>query len=284
MHDMRSIKGHVVSRHLPIEDAPFACLVCQVKYADSPSLDKHVLTDVHRARMAFRPDFAGISIRRQPRTLSTDGMNPDAMPIPMADNNHQQHPLPFSHKKPTRSLLVSCRKPLPTIQLQEADSLPIIQQQEADPLSTGQLQEADPLPTGQPQEVDSLPTGQPQEANPLPTVQPQEADPLPTVQPREAEALTTVQPQAESLAPVQLQAGSLNAVRPLPTADPPSGNCPCRSCNWRDGRSGGYADWGYERDPVALRHVACSPSSGAQEGPRRHPSFSGRHALSFRES
>ena len=172
MHDMRSIKGHVVSRHLPIEDAPFACLVCQVKYADSPSLDKHVLTDVHRARMAFRPDFAGISIRRQPRTLSTDGMNPDAIPIPMADNNHQQHPLPFSHKKPTRSLLVSCRKPLPTIQLQEADWLPIIQLQEADPLSTGQLQEADLLPTGQPQEVDSLPTGQPQEANPLPTVQP----------------------------------------------------------------------------------------------------------------
>ena len=176
-------------------------------------------------------------------------MNPDATPLHMADSNCLWTPVASSHALvpeawstlptiqpqeadppptiqpqiadllPTGQLQEAY--PLPTVQPQEADPLPTIQLQEADPLSTGQLQEADPLPTGQLQEADLLPTGQPQEANLLPTVQPQEADPLPSVQPWEADALTTVQPQVESLAPVQLQAGFLNAVRPLPTADPP---------------------------------------------------------------
>ena len=216
MHDMRSVKGHVVSRHLPIEDAPFACLVCQVKYADSPSLDKHFLTDVHRACMAFRPDLAGISVRRQPWTLSIDGMNPDATPLPMADSNQF-----WTLVASSCALVPEASNTLPAVQPREADSPPTVQLQGADPLPTGQPQEADLLPTGQLQQADLLPTGQPQEADSLPTVQPQEADPLPNVQPLEADVLTTVQPQVESLAPVQLQAGFLNAVRPLPTADPP---------------------------------------------------------------
>ena len=187
-----------------------------MKYADSPSLEQHVLTDVHRVRMAFRPDLAGISVRYQPWILPTDGMNPDETPFPMADSNHFWTPVASS-----RALVPEASSTLPTIQPQEADSLPTIQPQEADPLPTGQPQEADSLPTGQLQPADLLPTGQLQEADSLPIVQPQDADPLSTVQLREADVLTIVQPQAESLAPVQLQAGFLNAVRPLPTADPP---------------------------------------------------------------
>ena len=58
-HDLRSMKGHVVARHLELEEAPFFCRVCHLKFLEGADWAKHANSSSHRVRVMVCPSALG---------------------------------------------------------------------------------------------------------------------------------------------------------------------------------------------------------------------------------
>ena len=63
-HDQRSVKSHVISKHLAIEEAPFHCTLCRAYYVDEAGWIKHAQGAAHRARIFFCPERARTCLGR----------------------------------------------------------------------------------------------------------------------------------------------------------------------------------------------------------------------------
>ena len=86
-NDIRGVKGHVVARHLGVEEAPFHCTLCTVKYTESGPWVKHANSDGHRARVFLMPAQAANALGRSEWDLRTSGQDADARPWGTDESN-----------------------------------------------------------------------------------------------------------------------------------------------------------------------------------------------------
>ena len=78
-HDLRSIKGHVVARHLALEEAPFFCRVCNVKFLAGEEWAKHANSASHRVRVMVCPSPLGqTALGRSEWEFRSEGPNAHA--------------------------------------------------------------------------------------------------------------------------------------------------------------------------------------------------------------
>ena len=78
-NDLRAIKGHVVSRHLELEEAPYFCRLCHLKCYAAEEWVRHANSVAHRLRVMVSPSSVSKNtLGRSSWELNLEGDNPDA--------------------------------------------------------------------------------------------------------------------------------------------------------------------------------------------------------------
>ena len=77
--DQRALQAHVVTRHVPLEEAPYFCRVCHIKYVLADDWVRHANSNSHRVRVMVCPSPGGQTpLGRGSWALSLTGPCPDA--------------------------------------------------------------------------------------------------------------------------------------------------------------------------------------------------------------
>ena len=88
--------AHVLARHVPVEEAPFHCVLCAVKVDDFATMKAHISSARHRARLSMADDeAAATSLGRGLWVYHDEGLGADATALPIGESSrywrlHQQ--------------------------------------------------------------------------------------------------------------------------------------------------------------------------------------------------
>ena len=80
----KNMPAHVLARHVPVEEAPYHCVLCALIVEDFASMKSHISSARHRARLSMADDDAAATILGRGSWVYWDeGLGADATALPL---------------------------------------------------------------------------------------------------------------------------------------------------------------------------------------------------------